>query len=96
MANPSESFTDVLRSLMSIRNENGYAELSDGDAVALHAAHAREVAAARREGILLVIKLDKHAFPLTFSTPRHGPCHPSDRNRMCSAHRVLSELDETK
>lgn len=47
-------FEDVLRGLMSVRNENGYAELSDGDAVALSKACAAGVAAAveraRREG----------------------------------------------
>jgi hypothetical protein len=33
--------------LMSIRNDNGYAELSDGDAVALNAAHRAALAEAR-------------------------------------------------
>jgi len=50
MSDKPMTFEDRMIYMWSVRNENSCAELSDGDAVALKAAHAREVAEAEARG----------------------------------------------
>lgn len=61
--------------------------------------HAKLRAAFRigaRRALSAVIAEDVHTLPMLpppDAPKHHGPCHPSDPNRQCAAHRVLGRIE---